>query len=186
VAYFGNIWDGIRTTAQGLKLTTGVFFKTIRREYTVEYPDEVMPIDGVTHRGIHEFDVDRCIACFQCSNACPVDCIYIESATDAKGKPSKGENAVMTRYDIDYGKCLFCSLCVPPCPTECVQLGERYSLPGHTRDDMVVHFHQGGYPIRNKTKKALENVEDLKSKGLFEKKKAEREALGIPTLQPQY
>ncbi len=182
MSYFGNVWDGIRTTAQGLKVTLGYLKRT---PYTLQYPDEVLPIDPVTHRGIHEFDVDRCIACFQCANACPVDCIYIESAPDAKGKPTKGEAAIMTRYDIDYSKCLFCSLCVPPCPTDCIQLGERYSLPGHSRDDMVVHFHQGGYPIRQKTRKAAEQVEDFKERGLYEKKKAEREAVGIPTLGPQ-
>src|SRR5262245_60917128 len=144
MSYFNNVWDGIRTTCQGFKITLRYLGK---KPYTLQYPDEVLPIDKVRHRGIHEFDVDRCISCFQCANACPVDCIYIESAPDAKGKPSKGEAAVMTRFDIDYSKCLFCALCVPPCPTECIQLGEKYSLPGHTRDEIVVHFHLGGYRV---------------------------------------
>src|SRR6185295_3548416 len=103
VSYFGDIWDGIRTTAQGFKITLSYLKKT---PYTLQYPDEALVIDRVTHRGIHEFDVDRCISCFQCSNACPVDCIYIESAPDAKGKPTKGEVSIMTRFDIDYSKCL--------------------------------------------------------------------------------
>jgi NADH-quinone oxidoreductase subunit I len=182
MSYFGNVWDGIRTTAQGFKITLG-YLKT--RPYTVEYPDEVLSIDKTRHRGIHEYDVDRCIACFQCSKACPVDCIYIESANDEKGKPTKGEAAVMTRFDIDYSKCLFCALCVPPCPTECIQLGERYSLPGHTRDEMIVHFHQGGYPIQMKTPEAAKQIAEFKAAGTFEKKRKERETVGIPTLVPQ-
>ena len=182
MSYFGNVWDGIRTTAQGFKITLG-YLKT--RPYTVEYPDEVLSIDKTRHRGIHEYDVDRCIACFQCSKACPVDCIYIESAPDEKGKPTKGEAAIMTRFDIDYSKCLFCALCVPPCPTECIQLGERYSLPGHTRDEMIVHFHQGGYPIQMKTPEAAKQIAEFKTAGTFEKKRKERETVGIPTLVPQ-
>jgi hypothetical protein len=39
MGYFGNVWDGIRTTAQGFKITLG-YLKT--RPYTVEYPDEVL------------------------------------------------------------------------------------------------------------------------------------------------
>jgi NADH-quinone oxidoreductase subunit I len=183
MSYFGSVWDGIRTTAQGFKITLGYAWHNPK--YTVEYPDEVLAIDKTRHRGIHEYDVDRCISCSQCAKACPVDCIYIESAPDDKGKPTKGENSIMTRFDIDYSKCLFCSLCVPPCPTECIQLGEKYSLPGHTRDEMVVHFHQGGYPIQMKTPEAAKQVEDFKSRGLYDKKKKEREAVGIPTLRPQ-
>jgi NADH-quinone oxidoreductase subunit I len=186
LGYFSELWDGIRTTAQGLKLTTSVFGRAVTQgSYTLQYPEETLPIDKVTHRGIHEYDVDRCISCEACAKACPVDCIYIESAPDAKGKPTKGKAAIMTRFDIDYSKCLFCSLCVPPCPSECIQLGERYSLPGHTRDDMVVHFHEGGYPIQVRTELSQEMIREFETEGLFEKKRKEREALGIPTLRPQ-
>jgi NADH-quinone oxidoreductase subunit I len=182
MSYFENIWSGIKTTAQGLSLTKQYFFK--KGVYTIQYPEETLPIDPVTHRGIHEYDVDRCISCLACAKACPVECIYIESAPDAKGKPTKGKAAIMTRYDIDYSKCLFCGLCVPPCPSECIQLGERYSLPGHTRDDMVVHFHEGGYPIAQKTELATEMIAEFNKDNLYEKKRAERAALGIPTLRP--
>ena len=183
MGYFAELWDGILTTAHGLKLTTGYVFQ---RPFTTQYPDEMLPIDKERHRGIHEYDVDRCIACDLCAKACPVDCIYIESAPDAKGKPTKGRAAIMTRYDIDYAKCLFCSLCVPPCPEQCIQLGERYSLPGHSRDDMVVHFHQGGYPIAVKTPYAKEQVREFEAEGLYEKKAEERAAQGVPTLKPQH
>ena len=141
-------------------------------------PDEHLPIDKVRHRGIHEYDVDRCINCDLCAKACPVDCIYIESV-------GKGKNAIMTRFDIDYSKCLFCALCVPPCPSECIVLGEQYSLPGHTRDDMVVHFHQGAFPILEKSEHADGMIKEFRDEGLFDSKKKEREDFGIPTLGKQ-
>jgi NADH-quinone oxidoreductase subunit I len=177
MGYFQSLWDGIRTTAQGITLTVG-YLKPGHQVYTLQYPDEKLPIDKVRHRGIHEFDVDRCISCELCAKACPVDCIYIESE-------GKGKGAIMTRYDIDYSKCLFCALCVPPCPTECIQLGERYSLPGHTRDEMVVHFHEGGYPIQARTELAAKMVQEFEAEDLFEKKRREREERGVPTLRPQ-
>ena len=172
MSYFKSVWDAARTTMQGLKITTAHLF---RKPYTLQYPDELPDIDKVTHRGIHEFDTDRCINCDQCAKACPVDCIYIESI-------GKGKDAVMTRYDIDYSKCIFCALCVPPCPTDCIQLGEKYSLIGHTRDEMVVPFHHGIYPIQELTDKAKESVEEYEDAGLFEKKDEQREEFGLPAV----
>ena len=178
MSYFGNIIAGIKTTAQGLKITGAYLGKNLKSRgddvFALQYPDEKLEIDKVTHRGIHEYDVDRCISCQLCAKACPVDCIYIESV--GKGKP-----AIMTRFEIDYSKCLFCSLCVPPCPSECIVLGENYSLPGHSRDDMIVKFHEGVFPIQVKSDHAKQMVDEFQSEGLFEKKKAKREENGVPT-----
>ena len=178
MGYFGNIIAGIKTTAQGLKITGAYLGKNLKSRgddvFALQYPDEKLEIDKVTHRGIHEYDVDRCISCQLCAKACPVDCIYIESV--GKGKP-----AIMTRFEIDYSKCLFCSLCVPPCPSECIVLGENYSLPGHSRDDMVVKFHEGVFPIQVKSDHAKQMVDEFQNEGLFEKKMAKREENGVPT-----
>ena len=57
MSYFANIWSGIKTTAQGLSLSKQYFGKGITKGvYTLQYPDENLPIDPVTHRGIHEYD----------------------------------------------------------------------------------------------------------------------------------
>ncbi len=174
MTYFGKLWDSVRTTAQGLKITSHYFWVK-KGVYTLQYPDEHLPIDKVRHRGIHEYDVDRCINCDLCAKACPVDCIYIESV-------GKGKNAIMTRFDIDYSKCLFCALCVPPCPSECIQLGEKYSLPGHTRDEMIVPFHTGIFPILELTDHSKKMIADYEEKGLYDKKDQDRKELGLPPL----
>lgn len=178
MGYFDNIMSGIRTTAQGLRITGTYLGKNLgsggKKTFALQYPDEKLPIDKVTHRGIHEYDVDRCISCEMCAKACPVDCIYIESV-------GKGKTAIMTRFEIDYSKCLFCSLCVPPCPSECIVLGEKYSLPGHTRDDMVVKFHEGVYPVQVKSEHAQGMVKEFQEEGLYEKKRKAREDHGVPT-----
>jgi formate hydrogenlyase subunit 6/NADH:ubiquinone oxidoreductase subunit I len=68
-----------------------------------------------------------------CANACPVSCIYIQSV-------GKGQDALMTQFDIDYTKCLFCDLCTPPCPTECIWMTQEFDLASYTKDDCIINF----------------------------------------------
>ncbi|MHC4924198.1 MAG: 4Fe-4S binding protein [Planctomycetota bacterium] len=146
--WFGEILGGLKTTGKGMKITWQEIFEPT---FTIEYPDVLKDIPD-SERGLHEYDVERCIACDNCANACPVACIYIESE-------GKGKKATMTRFEIDYQKCLFCNLCVPPCPVDCIKMGKDFDLTGYTREDMIVPFHLGVRPIIDKTEKAMKDIE---------------------------
>jgi NADH-quinone oxidoreductase subunit I len=124
-----GVWSGLRTTFVGLSITIPYLF---RKPYTLQYPEELPDIPN-TERGLHNFEVDKCIACDQCAKICPVDCITIE----AEGK---GKFARMTKYEIDYTKCLFCALCTEPCPTACIHMGPTYDLVGYTRDEVIINY----------------------------------------------
>ena len=69
------------TLAKGLSVT----FRTIFRPTVTEnYPDEPVRFQP-RYRGIHvlqsdENGLEKCVACFLCAAACPVQCIYIEAA----------------------------------------------------------------------------------------------------------
>ena len=122
MGYLARIWAGIRTTYVGMKLTGRHFFT---KPTTIQYPEEE-PYFSPYERGLHEFEPDKCIVCFLCAKACPVDCIAIE------GEP--GKNSVLYKYEIDYAKCLFCSLCVDPCPVDCIHMGQQYDLTTFERE----------------------------------------------------
>jgi len=128
-AWADRIWMGLKTTFIGLRITLPYIF---RRPYTLQYPEELPDIPP-TERGLHNFEIDKCIACDQCAKICPVDCITIE----AEGK---GKLARIRTFEIDYTKCLFCALCCEPCPTECIHMGPTFDLVGYTRDEVIIDY----------------------------------------------
>ncbi|MGQ0614330.1 MAG: NuoI/complex I 23 kDa subunit family protein [Planctomycetaceae bacterium] len=124
-----NVWSGLKTTLIGLKITLPYI---LRKPYTLQYPEE-LPDLPATERGLHNFEIDKCIACDQCAKICPVDCITIEAE-------AKGKHARLLKFEIDYTKCLFCALCCEPCPTECIHMGPTFDLVGYTRDEVIIDY----------------------------------------------
>jgi NADH-quinone oxidoreductase subunit I len=138
MGYFGKVWNGIRTTAKGLKLTWKHFVTT---PTTIQYPEEE-PYFSPYERGLHEFEPDVCIICELCAKACPVDCIYIE-------QEGRGKTAKLTRFAIDYSKCIFCALCTDPCPVDCIHMGQEYDLSAFDRTEhTIIDFNKGEGPWR--------------------------------------
>lgn len=137
-SYFRNIYDNVRSITIGMKITLKYCFQ---KTVTVQYPEQRLAF-APRYRGIHELELDRCIACDQCAKVCPVDCIYIEKTAPRKidkatGKAAGGE---LLRFAIDYSKCLFCALCTEPCPTDCIHMGKLHDLSSYSREDVVVEF----------------------------------------------
>ena len=140
--YFHNIFNTLKTIWIGMRITLRYCFS---KSVTIHYPFEKLAF-APRYRGLHEFELDKCIACDLCAKACPVDCIYIDKSGARKidkktGKvdPSGGQ---LLRYAIDYQKCMFCALCTEPCPTDCIHMGKNHDLSAYTRGDMVVEFAQ--------------------------------------------
>ena len=142
-AYFRNIADNVRSIVTGMKITLKYCFQ---QTVTVQYPEQKLTF-APRYRGIHEFELNKCIACDLCAKACPVDCIYIDKSgprridkTTGLVEESDPKNGQLLRFAIDYSKCLFCALCTEPCPTACIHMGKLHDLSGYTRDDAVVEF----------------------------------------------
>ncbi|MGC4031832.1 MAG: NADH-quinone oxidoreductase subunit I [Tepidisphaeraceae bacterium] len=141
--YFRDIYDAVRGVLIGMKITLRyVFIKPV----TVNYPEQRLTFSP-RYRGIHEFELNKCIACDLCRKACPVDCIYIEKTAPRRIDKNTGlvdesdpKNGKMIRFAIDYSKCLFCALCTEPCPTDCIHMGKLHDLSAYSRQDAVVEF----------------------------------------------
>src|SRR6478609_8956168 len=106
-AYFRNIADNIRTIAAGMRITLKYCFQ---RTVTVQYPERRLSL-APRYRGIHEFELNKCIACDLCAKACPVDCIYIDKSAPRRIDKKSGivdesdpKNGKLLRFAIDYSK----------------------------------------------------------------------------------
>jgi len=97
-----------------------------RRPVTVQYPEEKrQPFPRYRARIVLTRDPDggeRCVACYLCSAACPVDCISMQSAEDAAGRRSAAW------FRINFSRCIFCGLCAEACPTLAIQMTPDYEF----------------------------------------------------------
>ena len=108
---------------------------TFRRSETIEYPDE-KPYLAPRFRGriILSRDPDgqeRCVACYLCSVACPVDCIALQAAEDAHGR------RYPEFFRINFSRCILCGFCEEACPTDAIQLTPDFEYAEYNRQNMV-------------------------------------------------
>jgi formate hydrogenlyase subunit 6/NADH:ubiquinone oxidoreductase subunit I len=92
------------------------------------------------HRGLHYLETEKCIMCFQCARACPVDCIDIEGTRDGDLSGShRGDKVNLTRFTIDYSLCIFCDHCTMACPDKqvCIHMGKEFDFTAYTQGNLV-------------------------------------------------
>lgn len=160
-----------------------VFLHGFRPRRTVLYPEE-RPRLPARWRGriILSRDPDgqeRCVACYLCAAACPVDCISLQATEDDHGR------RYPEFFRINFSRCIFCGFCEEACPTYAIQLtpdfemGEwkRHSLV-YEKEDLLISgpgkypdynfYRVAGVSIKGKGKgEGLEEDEPIDVKGLL-------------------
>jgi len=112
-----------------------IFLHLFHRRVTVQYPEQ-KPYLPPRFRGriILSRDPDgeeRCVACYLCAVACPVDCIALQKTEDATGR------WYPEFFRINFSRCIFCGFCEEACPTEAVVLKHQYELSGFDRKSFI-------------------------------------------------
>jgi len=112
-----------------------VFLHMFRRRETVLYP-EVKPYLPPRWRGriVLTRDPDggeRCVACYLCAAACPVDCISLQSTEDEYGR------RYPEFFRINFSRCIFCGFCEEACPTYAIQLTPDFEMGEYDRRNLV-------------------------------------------------
>lgn len=118
-----------------IKAAWQVFLHAFKKRVTVQYPEE-KPYLPPRWRGriILSRDPDggeRCVACYLCAVACPVDCIALQAAEDKDGR------RYPAFFRINFSRCIFCGYCEEACPTYAIQLTPDYEMSEYARTSLV-------------------------------------------------
>src|SRR5512133_490947 len=112
-----------------------VFLHAFRRRATVQYPERQVPLPPRSRgRIILSRDPDggeRCVACYLCAAACPVDCIALQATQDEHGR------RYPKFFRINFSRCIFCGYCEEACPTYAIQLTPDFEMSEYQRPNMV-------------------------------------------------
>ncbi len=112
-----------------------IFLHMFHRRVTVLYPEQ-KPYLPPRYRAriILSRDPDgaeRCVACYLCAAACPVDCISLQATEDETGR------RYPEFFRINFSRCIFCGFCEEACPTYAIQLTPDFEMSEYSRPNLV-------------------------------------------------
>ena len=118
-----TIWAGVPAHCSGERVT-------------IQYPGAEAPILPPRWRGriILSRDPDggeRCVACYLCAVACPVDCIALQATEDETA------GGIPEFFRINFSRCIFCGFCEEACPTYAIQLTPDFEMGEYDRQNLV-------------------------------------------------
>jgi|GEM_PF-176288 len=132
------------------ELFKGIWNATLhifQKPFTIKYvgpntaeKDRHESLDG--YRGEHylkrdENGMEKCVACYMCSTACPSECIEIdadEAPAEDFGFQRFKRPAV---FNIDMLKCIYCGYCVEACPKDAIGMTTTFNQPRYNRADFI-------------------------------------------------
>ena len=108
---------------------------TFHKRETIQYPEEKAYL-APRYRGriILSRDPDgeeRCVACYLCAVACPVDCIALQATEEEDGR------RYPEFFRINFSRCIYCGYCEEACPTYAIQLTPDFEMSEYERPNLV-------------------------------------------------
>jgi len=120
---------------KGLQITWKEFWTP---KVTIQYPEE-QPLVPERFHGRLSIDLDKCIACSMCANACPNHVIELK-------KQKVGTKQFLTDYVQNVQYCLFCGLCVEVCPKDALHFTKIFNMNQYFYEHLPVVLVQREAP----------------------------------------
>jgi NADH-quinone oxidoreductase subunit I len=117
--------------------------------FTIQYPEQKRQMAEafrVLPMLVYEKSPDepRCTSCGICARVCPPQCIWIQRATDDKGRPK----ARPAGFWIDATICMSCGYCAEYCPFDAIKMNHEYEITTSDRDrDMFYDLNKLSVPV---------------------------------------
>ncbi|WP_165071550.1 4Fe-4S binding protein [Paludisphaera rhizosphaerae] len=107
---------------------------TIDGLFTVEYPDERLPVfERFRMLPVLIYDDEdgnvRCTSCNICAKVCPPQCIWMVQAKSPKGTVVP----LPEDFFIDMDVCMNCGLCAEYCPFDAIKMDQNFELANSER-----------------------------------------------------
>jgi|GEM_PF-485840 len=111
--------------------------------FTVEYPDERLPVyERFRVLPVLIYDDEdgniRCTSCNICAKVCPPQCIWM---TQAKG-PKGNVVPLPEEFYIDMDVCMNCGLCAEYCPFDAIKMDQNFELSNYERHQTHIYSLQ--------------------------------------------
>jgi NADH-quinone oxidoreductase subunit I len=134
----GDVVNAAKAISKGMSITLR---EMLNPTITEAYPDTPAQFQE-RYRGVHvlqrdENGLEKCVACFLCAAACPVECIYIEAAENTATHRISGGERYASVYNIDYSRCIFCGFCVEACPTDAITHGHDFEIASYEVSTLI-------------------------------------------------
>lgn len=112
-----------------------VFLKMFKKRVTIPYPEKKAYLPprwrGRIILSRDPEGKERCVACYLCAAACPVDCISLQATEDENGR------RYPEFFRINFSRCIFCGYCEDACPTYAIQLTPDMEMGEYNRQNLV-------------------------------------------------
>lgn len=156
--------------------------------FTVEYPDERLPVyERFRVLPVLIYDQDdgniRCTSCNICAKVCPPQCIWMVNA-ECDGKPVP----LPEEFFIDMDVCMNCGLCAEYCPFDAIKMDQNFELSNHERHQSHIYTLQdllvsSEYYARTHPE-AWNSPDEIAERAKVQKKKDQRLARALPPDKP--